>query len=359
MRSMRRLYAAVVAVTLLVVLGGAVCFRWAYLGQQELPGLKLSRKVGRPLTRRLVFVLVDSVSFDLAFRQRKLPRIASLRSRGRWGLLRTEDPTMTGQMVYTLATGARPYLYGVLRNWRQNRMGHETFLDVLDEAGLRVELYGDVPWSQMFGDRFYRFYTIPEEGRRPDGRPYHWPYAVNELDHHVIAHLDAALARPRFDALVWHIHGTDLVMHKYLRDSRLTALKLRWADLLVSEVIQDLDDGQTTFLVLSDHGCAVNGRHGYEDPEARRAFYLLFGPHVRPGGRLDLRQVDIAPTVAALVGRTPPAPSAGRPAVEALDLSAAARARLLMAPSQGASAVVRTPLSERWDTVRTDRRERT
>jgi len=119
-------------------------------------------------------------------------------------------------------------------------------------------------------------------------------------------------------------------MHKYLRDSRLTALKLRWADVMVTELVRQLDDGRTTFLILSDHGCAANGRHGYEDPEARRAFYLLFGPHVRAAGRLDLQQVDIAPTVAALFGWSPPAPSAGRPAVEALDLSPHDRARLLV-----------------------------
>jgi hypothetical protein len=343
---MRRRLAILIGLMLLGLTVGTVFVRWSYFTQREHPRLRLSREAFAPLTSRLVVVLVDSVPFDMAYAQGKLPYVASLRPRATWGRGWTEEPTMTGQMVYTIVSGVRPFLYNVVRNWRQNRMPHETWMDALRRAGLRLELYGDVPWSQMFGDRFHRQRTLPEDGRRPDGRPYRWPHAVNDIDLRILPQLDEALVAPRWDVLVWTVHGTDLVMHKYFRDSRLTAQKLRFADLLIKGLIEQLDDGRTTFLLLSDHGCAPNGRHGYEDPGAKETFYLLMGPRIVHGRRLDLRQIDLAPTLTALFGFTPPAASAGRPAVEALDLTPGQRAARLVAAAEQRAEYLRQ--REQW-----------
>jgi len=325
-----------IALTTFVAVTAAVTAfaRWSYFSQEPHPTLRLSQERFPRLTERLVIVLVDSVPFNMAFRKDLMPFVSGLRRRATWGSARTEEPSMTGQMIYTIVTGARPYLYGVVRNWRQNRMHHETFFDGLVQAGLRIHVYGDAPWNEMFGDRFHRVFTLAEEGRTREGRPIQWDHAVNELDLRVLPVVDRALAAEQFDVLVWHLHGTDLVMHKYLRDSRLTADKLHWADLLVEGVVSQLDDGRTTFLLLSDHGCAENGRHGYLDREAQDTFYVLLGPRIRPGLRLDLRQVDFSPTLSALFGRTPGAASAGRPAVEAFAQSATSRAALVVAAAE-------------------------
>jgi hypothetical protein len=325
-----RLVLAMAGLLCLVVLTAAFV-RWFYFSQTAHPFVRLSEERFPRLTDRLVLVLVDSVPFDMAFDPRKMPFLASLQQRATWGHARTEEPTMTGQMVYTIVTGARSYLYGVVRNWRQNRFSHETFFDGLASAGLRIHVYGDVPWEEMFGDRFTLVATQPEEGRTAAGRPVIWKHAVNELDQWVVRRLDRGLADPDFDLLIWHVHGTDLVMHKYLRDTRLTADKLHWADLLLEGLVRQLDDGRTTFLLLSDHGCAENGRHGYEDPEARDTFYAIFGPKIVPGQRRDILQVDFSATVSALFGRTPAAPSTGRPLVEGLAISPSQRAARLVA----------------------------
>jgi len=328
-----RLVLALAGLLTMVVLTTAFV-RWFYFTQAAHPIVRFSEERFERLTDRLVIVLVDSVPFNMAFDPRKMPFLSSLRERATWGEARTEEPTMTGQMVYTIATGARPYLYGVVRNWRQNRMPHETFFDGLASAGLRIHLYGDMPWFEMFGDRFSRVFAQPEEGRTAAGRPVVWEHPVNELDRWVIGRLDGALAAPDFDVLVWHVHGTDLVMHRYLRDTRLTADKLYWADLLLEGLVGQLDDGRTTFLFLSDHGCAENGRHGYQDPSAWHTFYALFGPKIVRGLRRDILQVDFSSTVSALFGRTPAAPSAGRPLVEGLAIAPAQRAELLVAAAE-------------------------
>lgn len=309
-----------VLMVLLAAAGTTALLRWSFFSQTEHPTLRMSEKRQDRLADRMVIILVDSVPFDMAFEEKKLPFIASLATRGTHGIAWSEEPTMTGQMVYTIVSGTRPYFYGVVRNWRQNRFSHETILDVLGAEGRRLELFGDMPWAEMFGDRFHHKVVFPEEGRHPDGRPVLWMNAVNDIDLKILPHLDRSLADPRFDVLLWTLHGTDLVMHKYMRDSVITAEKLLFADLMVEGVVRQLDDGRTAFLILSDHGCAANGRHGYSDPEARPTFYLLLGPGIRPGLRLDIRQIDLAPTLAALMGRSPPAASAGRPAVEALEI---------------------------------------
>ncbi|MDY0003932.1 MAG: alkaline phosphatase family protein [Polyangia bacterium] len=330
----------------LAVAGATAVLRWSFFSQSEHPDLRLSEQRLPALTKRLVIILVDSVPFEMAFTQRKLPFISSQAPLGTHGIVFTEEPTMTGQMVYTIASGMRPFLYGVVRNWRQNRFGHETFMDSLASAGRRIELYGDAPWTEMFPDRFHHKVTFAEEGRTPDGRPFKWMNALNDIDLKILPHLDHALSKAEFDVLIWHIHGTDLVMHKYLRDSTLTAVKLAYADLLTEGIVRQLQDGKTTFLVFSDHGCAKNGRHGYEDPEARNAFFLLFGSGITRGVRRDIRQIDLASTITALFGRSPPAASAGRPAVEALDVSPGRRARILLDAAQNRSEYLAA--RERW-----------
>jgi hypothetical protein len=329
---------ALTALVLLAVVATTAHLRYTFYSETPVDDARLSRPAFPPLTRRLVILLVDSIPFDMAWRPGLMPFVSELRKRGTWGSVRTEEPTMTGQMVYTIASGVRPFAREVARNWRQGLQPHETMFDAWHGAGQRVEVYGDAPWTEQYGDRLDVAVTVAEEGRRPDGQAWRWRHAVNDQDAAVLPALDRTLAAGRFDVLVWHVMGTDLVMHKFLRDSALTADKIRYADLLVEGVVRTLDDGQTTFLLLSDHGCEPNGRHGYDDPGARNAFFVLVGPRVVAGQRRDLMQVDLAPTLLALTGHTPGAPSTGRPLVEALAIPAAERARIALHAAENRAA---------------------
>src|SRR5205814_2939737 len=74
-------------------------------------------------------------------------------------------------------------------------------------------------------------------------------------------------------------------------------------------------------LVLSDHGHMPRGGHGGAEPAVRRAFLVLAGPGVRAGGRVPRAStVDVAPTLAALLGVPAPGQALGRTLFEVLAL---------------------------------------
>ncbi len=308
--------------------GAARVAHWFLFSEEHLPDLRLSRPVCPPATDRLVVVLADSVPFEMAFDPRLMPNISALRARGTWGMAWTAEPTMTSLMINTILTGNWPYVWDVLRDWHMQPLPHETWVDGLARAGLRVVAYGDIPWLEQVGNRLAAGYGFAEEGKMASGWPIHWHSKLLDLSPRVYDAALRAAMRQDWDVFIWHIVSTDQIMHLRFRDSPETAALLRYADAQIRDVLDFLDDGRTAFLLLSDHGCAANGRHGTSDPEARRSFWLLFGRGVRAAGRQDVSQTDLGPTLLALFGLSPNAPASGHPVLEALDQSKGCLAHL-------------------------------
>lgn len=101
------------------------------------------------------------------------------------------------------------------------------------------------------------------------------------------------------------------------------------ADAALRGLARGLDPARTVLAVVSDHGHVAPGGHGGPEEDALRVPLVLAGGPVRAGATGTARQVDFAPTVAALLGIAPPAASEGRPLLEALDLAPEVRQAIL------------------------------
>jgi len=97
----------------------------------------------------------------------------------------------------------------------------------------------------------------------------------------------------------------------------------RKAALLIDEEVQRLaaalDPTRSVLIVTSDHGHTPSGGHGGPEAGVLSVPLVLRGEGVRRGVRGRAEQVDVAPTVAALLGVPIPASSQGRTLVEALE----------------------------------------
>src|SRR4029079_12883709 len=131
---------------------------------------------------------------------------------------------------------------------------------------------------------------------------------------------------PRF--LVVHFVGLDHAGHAWGPQSDRYAVTARSLDGKIDGLLRAVD-AETTVVITSDHAITNRGGHGGSDAQARPTPLVLLGPGIRRVSGLAVDQVDLTPTLAALIGVPIPAQSTGRIIHEALDISADQRERLL------------------------------
>jgi len=158
----------------------------------------------------------------------------------------------------------------------------------------------------------------------------------------------------RPDVLMVYIEGTDSTAHLFGHLFRAKGLAgelaaqrerygnaveemYRYADGIVGDFIDALD-GDTTLVVLSDHGFELGALP--EDPSKTRdmrrvseryhrleGILYLYGNRVKARSRVDRPKIlDVAPTVLALAGVSPAADMPGRVLDDAVDITVAPRA---------------------------------
>lgn len=270
--------------------------------------------LGRPLTRRVVFVLIDALREDTSRRPDVMPFLAELRERGAWATMHSRPPSYSEPGYTVLLTGAWPDLsdgpainldYDEIPTWTQDNL-----FSAAHHAGLATAVSSHYWFEKLIpqSDVSVSFYT-PGEDQAADR-----------------AVVDAALPWLReggYSFVLIHIDQVDYAGHHEggPRDPRWDAAARR-ADDLLREVTAALDLGQDTLFVCSDHGQIDRGGHGGQDPVTLVEPFVLAGAAVKPGPYGDVDMVDVAPTLAALLGANLPASGQGRVRTEMLALDA-------------------------------------
>src|SRR5262249_50529450 len=102
----------------------------------------------------------------------------------------------------------------------------------------------------------------------------------------------------------------------------------------LSRLVAQLDLDRDTLIITADHGHRDAGGHGGDEPECISVPLVAVGAGVSPGQFGPARLVDVAPTIAALLGLPFPAASQGQPLVDMLELEPPTQAALLERAAQ-------------------------
>jgi len=272
--------------------------------------------VGEPLTGRVVIVLIDALREDTSLKPDVMPFLNGLREQAAWTTMSSRPPSFSDPGWTTLLTGAWPDINDSqpLNPPADNDVRAFTQDDIFaaaERSGLQTAVSGYTWFEGMLANSGVSagFYTPGED---------------NAADINVV---DAALPwlAGDYQLVLVHIDQVDYAGHHEggPHSPNWVAAASR-ADALLAEIVHALDLEQDTIIVLSDHGQIDRGGHGGSEPVVTTEPFVIAGKGIVPGQYLEIEMVDVAPTVAVLLGTNIPASNQGRPLIEMLDINAEA-----------------------------------
>ena len=293
-------------------------------------------KAGPRLSDQVLLVVVDGLRYDASL---QMPFLNELRHLGAEFIAETGEPSLSLPGWTTLLTGAEPEVSGVTTNWYKGAVKVDSVLAAAKRAGLKTAVVGDEGWRELFAGSVdvARYAYDPSKHSPSDDHVIHaprdyWDDARNlGVDADLAREALAILSEEAPALLVLHFLGPDQFGHAYGAASPQYAAGVAHVDSLLRQVVAGVDLAATTVVVTSDHGHLRQGGHGGGEPDVVRTPLVLAGKGVarpRLPGRAppQVRQSDVAPTIAVLLGTPIPAHGQGSPLFQALTVPAQARA---------------------------------
>jgi hypothetical protein len=348
----------VIAALVLLVVGsvgavqaGLAGGRFMFDLEQDAPALSRVAPVvtepGTPrLARRVFVVVVDGLRLDKSY---ELPFLDELRRSGVDSEAQSHYPTWSRPNYVSILTGVPPRASGVRTNHHTKPVALDTLMDRARAAGLQTSSATDY-------DVLPRLF-LRERSPTPDDIPAppapdanldlekadtdfpdddETAAAVGAPDANLVSPFDdaryapwpggfseagEALAAGNADLIVLLVGAVDAAGHKHGGDSPEYRAAAAIADHALARVLARIDLTQDTVIVTADHGHTDAGGHGGIEPEVMSVPLIAVGAGIRAGATpVDARLIDIAPTVAALLGIPAPGHGLGRTLVEILQV---------------------------------------
>lgn len=291
-----------------------------------------SERLGDPLTHRLVFVLIDGLRLDTSLQPDIMPTLNALRQSGAWAVMHSQPPSYSQPAYTVLMTGASPELsdgpvlnldYTHIRTWTQDNL-----FSAVHRARMKTAVAGYYWFEKLIPtEAVDAYFYTPGEDREADEQVVQaaLPWLLNEDYSFILIHLDQV-------DYAGHHEGGPV-------DERWRTAAQR-ADHLLQEIVNALDLTRDTLVVCSDHGHIDRGGHGGHERVVLRQPFVMIGAGAKPGVYSDIEMIDVAPTLAALLGVNLPASSQGSVLTNMLALSQQALFKIQEAQAQQQAALI-------------------
>ena len=276
--------------------------------------------LGEASTKRVVIVLIDALRYDTALKEKTMPTLNKLRTEGASAMMHSQAPSYSEPGYSTILTGAWPWVhdgpafnldYADIPTWTQDNL-----FSAAHRAGLTTAVSGFNWFEKLIPqkDVDLSFYTAGED---------------NKADEDVVAAALPWLQDGKAQLVLIHIDQVDYAGHHEGGPK-----SIKWdeaaqrSDAMLNQIVSTLDLQKDTILVISDHGQIDAGGHGGQDPIVLQEPFVLAGAGVTPGDYGDVNMVDVAPTLAAMLGLNLPASTQGEVRTSTLALSDSVSAAL-------------------------------
>lgn len=264
-------------------------------------------------TSKVVLVIVSGLgeedidNFDL-------PNLSRLQLAGASTLVESQAPTYGQTAWATIVTGAGPEINDApavdLTPEKVWPLEIDTVFARAHEAGLQTALLGSLAWRNLILADHLDYRLVVEDNDT----------ALMEAALPLVSDAETELVLIQLNRL------NSVVQREGETDGEIYEEAAVQLDENVGQIMQSLDLSQGVLMVTADHGFTDSGGHGGNELEIRQQPLFVIGQGVEVGAYTGARQVDIAPTIAALLGTALPVTSQGTVLFELLQLSRADRA---------------------------------
>ncbi|CAG2112137.1 unnamed protein product, partial [Medioppia subpectinata] len=314
---------------------------------------RLTTTTAKPMFNKLVLVVIDALrhdfipsidrppksvqSGDRRHRHRRasgdsgghrMPFTESIMQTNGVGLVSiSATPTVTMPRIKAMISGTLPSFMDFILNLSAYRFNGENIVENAFKANKKTVFFGDDTWIQLLPKEVFAKYN---------GTSSFFATDYTEVDTNVTYCVRRELkALHEWDVMITHYLGVDHIGHSHGGyHSKLMPKKLLEMDAVVESIYTRVSapDVREPYLVVitGDHGMTDIGNHGGNTPaETDTALVFLttngtkVGPKpvkASPDGRAErVLQVDISPTLSALIGLPLPNKSIGKVMLNVLD----------------------------------------
>ncbi len=264
-----------------------------------IPGLAIKNTA----PRQVVFILIDALRYDTSLKSEVMPTLSQLRSKGAYARMHSKTPSYSSPGYGVLLTGAWPELsssaafnlsYEDIRTLTQDnlfssahRLGLTTGISALNWFEKLVPQYAvDLSYytagEDQIADRDVVNAALPWI-QKGDGN--FILIHIDQVDH--AGHHEGGPENPNWDAAAGR------------------------ADALVAEILAKMDLTKDVIFICSDHGQIDAGGHGGQEQVVRTEPFIMAGKGIKQGDFGEVEMVDVAPTLAAILGINLPASTQG------------------------------------------------
>lgn len=273
-------------------------------------------RAGSRIARRVVMVVVDGLRDDTSY---EMPFLNGLRQEWAFRTLTAGQPSYSKPGYAVLASGAWQEVNGVTSNFHEGPMDSDNIFKVLARAGMASSVVAYDWWREIAGVEF-TYDRCYSESHAPG------------VDDAALNSALESLRTERPDLLVLHLCDVDNSGHDMGGAASPEYMQAALhADDIIRAVASELDFSEDVLIVTADHGHLSHNNgggsgHGGWEPEVVKVPFVMAGKGVARGPLSPGQQVDVAPTIAALLGVVVPREAQGRVMWDALNVSAEDRA---------------------------------
>jgi len=260
------------------------------------------------VSRRLFLVILDGLRAD---RVGAVPILDRLVAGGASRELEVSFPTISIPQYWAMLSGVEPALSGARTNgYRAVPLPVDNVVRAAHEAGMTLAAFGADPEGPWYPRELWSWFRFSRFG-----------------DDYRDALADSL--REQADLTIVVEDWFDQAGHRGVVDGPEFDEAARMVDADLGRLVAALDLTKDTLIITADHGHRDEGGHGGDERECMAVPLVAVGQGILPGQFGRARLVDVAPTMAALLGTPAPAASQGQPLVDMLRLEPRAQATLL------------------------------